>query len=77
MHGIAFLNGLLCNSILQRLSQPYKKATANPLLFVDKRLLSQTRHSVQALLLLTLKEVLVLLTTIPKGILIFFYTQFI
>ena len=38
-------------------------------------------HVVQALLLLTrhlpLKEALVLLTTIPKGILIFFYTQFI
>ncbi|WP_261022004.1 hypothetical protein [Streptococcus mitis] len=37
-------------------------------------------HVVQALLLLTrhlpLKEALVLLTTIPKGILIFFYTQF-
>ena len=36
-------------------------------------------HVVQALLLLTrhlpLKEALVLLTTIPKGILIFFYTQ--
>ncbi|KXA61427.1 hypothetical protein HMPREF3228_00756 [Streptococcus mitis] len=35
-------------------------------------------HFVQALLLLTrhlpLKEALVLLTTIPKGILIFFYT---
>ena len=38
-------------------------------------------HFVQALLLLTrhlpLKEALVLLTTIPKEILIFFYTQFI
>ena len=38
-------------------------------------------HVVQASLLLThhlpLKEALVLLTTIPKGILIFFYTQFI
>ena len=38
-------------------------------------------HVVQALLLLTrhlpLREALVLLTTIPKGILIFFYTQFI
>ena len=38
-------------------------------------------HVVQALLRLTrhlpLKEALVLLTTIPKGILIFFYTQFI
>ncbi|KXA58735.1 hypothetical protein HMPREF3228_01676, partial [Streptococcus mitis] len=36
-------------------------------------------HFVQASLLLTrhwsLKEPLVLLTTIPKGILIFFYTQ--
>ena len=38
-------------------------------------------HVVQASLLLTrhkpLKEVFALLTTIPKGILIFFYTQFI
>ena len=38
-------------------------------------------HFIQALLLLTrhlpLKEALVLLTTIPKEILIFFYTQFI
>jgi len=29
MHGIAFLNGLLSNSILPRLSQPCKKATGN------------------------------------------------
>ena len=29
MHGIAFLNGLLGNSMLPRLSQPCKKATAN------------------------------------------------
>ena len=37
MHGIAFLNGLLDNSILPRLSQPCKKATANPLLFLEIR----------------------------------------
>ena len=37
MHGIAFLNGLLGNSILPRLSQPCKKATANPLLFWEIR----------------------------------------
>lgn len=37
MHGIAFLNGLLSNSILPRLSQPCKKATANPLLFLETR----------------------------------------
>ena len=37
MHGIAFLNRLLSNSILPRLSQPCKKATANPLLFLKTR----------------------------------------
>ena len=49
--------------------------------FYFKDFLPSLFHVVQASLLLThhlpLKETLVLLTTIPKGILIFFYTQFI
>lgn len=43
MHGMAFLNGLLSNSILPRLSQPCKKSNGKSVAFFgNKGLLSQT-----------------------------------
>ena len=52
------------------ISPNYQPAPKDAGFYVVQALLILTRH-------LPLKEVLVLLTTIPKGILIFFYTQFI